>query len=100
MTNENNLEHLPDHLKRLAMFTTILEACHKSVACSRMLNMLYDDVLKQSETEGFKLCTLFPLETPIVGQYSDDQIDQLHADHHEFMRREILNEGNDNHHPF
>jgi len=41
---------------------------------------------------------LFPLETPIVGQYSDDQIDQLHADHQEFVRREVLNEGNN--HPF
>jgi len=98
MQNQNNLEHLPDHLKRLAMFTTILEACHKSTVCSKLLNKLYKDVLTQSEKEGFKLCTLFPLETPVVGLYSDDQIDQLHADHHEFVRREVLNEGNN--HPF
>jgi hypothetical protein len=98
MENQNNLEHLPDHLKRLAMFTTILEACHKSTVCSKLLNKLYNETLTQSKKEGFKLCTLFPLETPIVGQYSDDQIDQLHADHAEFVRREVLNEGNN--HPF
>jgi hypothetical protein len=98
MENQNNLEHLPDHLKRLAMFTTILEACHKSTVCSKLLNKLYNETLTQSKKEGFKLCTLFPLEAPIVGQYSDDQIDQLQADHAEFVRREVLNEGNN--HPF
>ena len=55
MENQNNLEHLPDHLKRLAMFTTILEACHKSTVCSKLLNKLYNETLTQSKKEGYYL---------------------------------------------
>lgn len=87
-----NLSHLPDHLKRLAMMTTILEACHKSAMCSDMLVMLYNDVLMQSHAEGVKLCTLFPDVHTEFNFYSDEQIEQLHLDEIEFMRRDIINE--------
>jgi hypothetical protein len=87
-----NLSHLPDHLKRLAMMTTILEACHKSAMCSDMLVMLYNDVLMQSHAEGVKLCTLFPDAHTEPSFYSDEQIEQLEQDQYEFIRREIINE--------
>jgi hypothetical protein len=87
-----NLSHLPDHLKRLAMMTTILEACHKSAMCSDMLNILYNDVLMQAHAEGVKLCTLFPNAHTEPRYYSDEELEQMHADELEFIRRDIINE--------
>lgn len=87
-----NLTHLPDHLRRLAMMTTILEACHKSTVCCKLLNQLYKDVNTQSEKEGFKLCTLFPDVTPELLKYSDADIEIMRDDEYESIRRQIINE--------
>jgi hypothetical protein len=87
-----NLTHLPDHLKRLAMMTTILEACHKSAMCSDMLNMLYNDVLMQTHAEGVKICTLFPNAQTEPSFYSDEQIEQLEQEQYEIIRRDVINE--------
>jgi hypothetical protein len=86
------LKHLPDHLRRLAMMSTILEACHKSTVCCKLLNQLYKEVNTQSEKEGFKLCTLFPEITPEILKYSDADIDIMRDDEYESVRRQIINE--------
>ena len=87
-----NLKHLPDHLRRLAMMTTILEACHKSTVCCKLLNQLYKDVNTQSLKEGFKLCTLFPHVIPELLKYSDADIEIMRDDEYESVRRQIINE--------
>lgn len=87
-----NLKHLPDHLRRLAMMTTILEACHKSTVCCKLLNQLYKDVNTQSLKEGFKLCTLFPHVIPELLKYSDADIETMRDDEYESVRRQIINE--------
>jgi len=89
---QENLTHLPDHLRRLAMMTTILEACHKSTVCCKLLNQLYKDVNTQSEKEGFKLCTLFPEVAPEINKYSDADIEIMLNDEYESVRRQIINE--------
>lgn len=89
---QENLTHLPDHLRRLAMMSTILESCHKSVVCCKLLNQLYKDVLTQSEKEGFKLCTLFPDAAPEILKYSDADIETMRDDEYESIRRQVINE--------
>lgn len=72
--------------------TTILEACHKSTVCCKLLNQLYKEVNTQSTKEGFKLCTLFPNITPELLPYSDQDIDIMRNDEYESARRQIINE--------
>jgi hypothetical protein len=87
-----NLTHLPDHLRRLAMMSTILEACHKSTVCCKLLNQLYKDAQTQSVKEGFKLCTTFPEVIPEIQRYSDADLDTIRDDEYESVRRQIINE--------
>jgi hypothetical protein len=63
MSNElNDLYDLPDHLRHLAYFTTILEACNKdwSNTISSKLEELYEDTLNHCLNNGIKLSIVFP----------------------------------------
>ena len=63
MTNElNDLYDLPDHLRHLAYFTTILEACNKdkSNTISFQLEALYEATISHCVNNGIKLSIVFP----------------------------------------
>lgn len=63
MSNElNDLYDLPDHLRHLAYFTTILEACNKdkSNSISYQLEALYEATITHCINNGIKLSIVFP----------------------------------------
>lgn len=63
MSNElNDLYDLPDHLRHLAYFTTILEACNKdkSNTISYQLEALYEATITHCLNNGIKLSIVFP----------------------------------------
>ena len=63
MSNElNDLYDLPDHLRHLAYFTTILEACNKdkSNTISYQLEALYEATITHCVNNGIKLSIVFP----------------------------------------
>lgn len=63
MSNElNDLYDLPDHLRHLAYFTTILEACNKdkSNSISYQLEALYEATITHCLNNGIKLSIVFP----------------------------------------
>lgn len=63
MSNElNDLYDLPDHLRHLAYFTTILEACNKdkSNTISYQLEALYEATINHCINNGIKLSIVFP----------------------------------------
>lgn len=63
MSNElNDLYDLPDHLRHLAYFTTILEACNKdkSNSISYKLEALYEATITHCLNNGIKLSIVFP----------------------------------------
>ena len=63
MSNElNELYDLPDHLRHLAYFTTILEACNKdkSNSISYQLEALYEATITHCLNNGIKLSIVFP----------------------------------------
>ena len=63
MSNElNDLYDLPDHLRHLAYFTTILEACNKdkSNSISYQLEALYEATITHCVNNGIKLSIVFP----------------------------------------
>jgi len=58
----NDLYDLPDHLRHLAYFTTILEACNKdkSNTISYKLEALYEETIAHCLNNGIKLSIVFP----------------------------------------